>query len=156
MAARAKAIRLMEKTVTSLLWSLQLVESQPFMLKAPGDLLKIGAVSARSNISVKTIRFYCDEGLLLPVSRTDSRYRLFDESVFDDLGLILRLRAMDLPLDLVKQVIQAQRSGICTCSDLKLTMRKKLREIHERLNELKLLETEIKTMLKSWEPCGGA
>lgn len=72
------------------------------MLKAPGDLLKIGAVSARSNISVKTIRFYCDEGLLVPVSRTDSRYRLFDGSVFDDLGLILRLRAMDLPLDLVK------------------------------------------------------
>ena len=116
------------------------------MPKAPGDLLKIGAVSARSNISVKTIRFYCDEGLLLPVSRTDSRYRLFDESVFADLGLILRLRAMDLPLDLVKQVIQAQRSGICTCSDLKATMRKKLSEIHERVDELKVLENEIKTM----------
>ena len=126
------------------------------MPKAPGDLLKIGAVSARSNISVKTIRFYCDEGLLLPVSRTDSRYRLFDESVFADLGLILRLRAMDLPLDLVKQAIQAQRSGICTCSDLKATMRGKLSEIHERVDELKVLETEIKTMLKSWEPCGGA
>jgi DNA-binding transcriptional MerR regulator len=126
------------------------------MLKAPGDLLKIGAVSARSNISVKTIRFYCDEGLLLPVSRTNSRYRLFDESVFADLGLILRLRAMDLPLDLVKQVIHAQRSGICTCSDLKATMREKLSEIHERVDELKVLETEIKTMLKSWEPCGGA
>jgi len=124
--------------------------------KAPGDLLKIGAVSARSNISVKTIRFYCDEGLLLPVSRTNSRYRLFDESVFADLGLILRLRAMDLPLDLVKQVIHAQRSGICTCSDLKATMREKLSEIHERVDELKVLETEIKTMLKSWEPCGGA
>lgn len=126
------------------------------MPKAPGDLLKIGAVSARSNISVKTIRFYCDEGLLLPVSRTNSRYRLFDESVFADLGLILRLRAMDLPLDLVKQVIHAQRSGICTCSDLKATMREKLSEIHERVDELKVLETEIKTMLKSWEPCGGA
>ena len=132
------------------------MESQPFVPQAPGDLLKIGVVSARSNISVKTIRFYCDEGLLLPVSRTDSRYRLFDESVFDDLGLILRLRAMDLPLELVKKVIQAQRSGICTCSDLKTTMREKLSEIHERLDELKVLETEIKMMLKSWEPCGGA
>ena len=64
--------------------------------------------------------------------------------------------ALDLPLDLVKKVIQAQRSGICTCSDLKTTMREKLSEIHERLDELKVLETEIKTMLKSWEPCGGA
>ena len=132
------------------------MESQPFVPQAPGDLLKIGVVSARSNISVKTIRFYCDEGLLLPVSRTDSRYRLFDESVFDDLGLILRLRAMDLPLALVKQVIQAQRSGICTCSDLKATIREKLGEIHDRLNELKMLESELKMMLKSWEPCGGA
>ncbi len=35
-------------------------------------------------------------------------------------------------------------------------MREKLSEIHERLNELKILESELKTMLKSWEPCGGA
>ena len=132
------------------------MESQCPMQKTPGDLLKIGAVSALTNVSVKTIRFYCDEGLMLPVSRTDSRYRLFNESFLDDLGLILRLRAMDLPLALMKKVIQAQRSGICTCSDLKATMREKLSEIHERLNELKILESELKTMLKSWEPCGGA
>ena len=78
------------------------------MPQMPGELLKIGAVSARSNVSVKTIRFYCDEDLLQPTSRSDSRYRLFDESVFEDLGLILRLRAMDLPLALIQKVIQAK------------------------------------------------
>ena len=35
-----------------------------------GDLLKIGAVAQRSGVPVKTIRFYCDEGLLQPASRS--------------------------------------------------------------------------------------
>ena len=125
------------------------------MPQMPGELLKIGAVSARSNVSVKTIRFYCDEDLLQPTSRSDSRYRLFDESVFEDLGLILRLRAMDLPLALIQKVIQAKRSGVCTCNDLQATIREKLSEIHQRVNELQTLESELKTMLNSWERCGG-
>ncbi len=67
-------------------------------MTASDALLKIGAVAERSGVSVKTIRFYCDQGLLQPVARSDGRYRLFDDSVFAELALIRRLRAMDLPL----------------------------------------------------------
>lgn len=41
----------------------------------------IGTVPRRSGLSVKTIRFYDDEGLLEPVGRSESGYRLFDERV---------------------------------------------------------------------------
>jgi hypothetical protein len=57
------------------------------------ELQKIGAVAARSGVSVKTIRFYCDQGLLQPSGRSEGRYRLFDESVDSDLALIRTLRA---------------------------------------------------------------
>lgn len=33
--------------------------------------MKIGEVAARSGLSVKTIRFYCDEGLIHPIERSD-------------------------------------------------------------------------------------
>ena len=77
-----------------------------------GDLLKIGAVAQRSGVPVKTIRFYCDEGLLQPASRSEGRYRLFDQSVFAELALIRNLRAMDLPLSAVHGVLTARRSGV--------------------------------------------
>ena len=124
-------------------------------MTASDALLKIGAVAERSGVSVKTIRFYCDQGLLQPVTRSDGRYRLFDDSVFAELALIRRLRAMDLPLATVGSVLGARRSGICTCNDLQATIRGKLTEIQQRVNELQILEAELNTMLNTWERCGG-
>ena len=33
--------------------------------------LKIGEVAGRSGLTVKTIRFYCDEGVIQPISRSE-------------------------------------------------------------------------------------
>ncbi|MBV2350388.1 MerR family transcriptional regulator [Synechococcus sp. HK05] len=119
------------------------------------ELLKIGAVAQRSGVPVKTIRFYCDEGLLQPTSRSEGRYRLFDQSVFAELALIRNLRAMDLPLSAVHGVLNARRSGVCTCADLQATIRGKLGEIHSRIEDLQTLESDLQAMLAGWQSCGG-
>jgi DNA-binding transcriptional MerR regulator len=120
-----------------------------------GELLKIGAVAQRSGVPVKTIRFYCDEGLLQPTSRSEGRYRLFDQSVFADLALIRNLRAMDLPLSAIHGVLSARRSGVCTCADLQATIRGKLGEIQSRIEALQSLESDLQAMLAGWQSCGG-
>lgn len=81
------------------------------------ELEKIGAVAARSGVSVKTIRFYCDQGLLQPSGRSEGRYRLFDASVYGELALIRTLRALDIPLATIAAVLEARRSGVCTCDN---------------------------------------
>ncbi|EDY39888.1 transcriptional regulator, MerR family [Cyanobium sp. PCC 7001] len=116
---------------------------------------QIGVVAKRSGVSVKTIRFYSDQGLLRPVSRTEGRYRLFDESVYRDLSLIRTLRAMDIPLETVGSVLEARRSGICTCDNLQATLRHKASEIQQRIADLQELEAELSGMLRHWEACGG-
>ena len=78
------------------------------------QLQKFGAVAERTGISVKTIRFYCDQGLLQPAGRSEGRYRLFDESVDGDLALIRTLRGLDIPLPTITAVLKARRSGVCT------------------------------------------
>jgi hypothetical protein len=49
-----------------------LVESQVALAQS----LKIGQVANRSGLTVKSIRFYCDEVLIKPISRSDGGYRL--------------------------------------------------------------------------------
>jgi DNA-binding transcriptional MerR regulator len=105
----------------------------------PAQLLKIGAVASRSGLSVKTIRFYCDEGLIQPSGRSEGGYRLFDEGVFAELALIRTLRAMELPLADVRQTLEARRSGVCTCSDLKARIRGKAGEIGEKIRAMQNL-----------------
>ena len=119
------------------------------------DLQKIGAVAARSGVSVKTIRFYCDQGLLQPSGRSEGRYRLFDESVDSDLALIRTLRGLELPLPTIKAVLEARRSGVCTCNNLQATIRSKAGEIQQRIADLQSLHAELNELLSTWHRCGG-
>jgi DNA-binding transcriptional MerR regulator len=116
---------------------------------------RIGVVAQRSGVPVKTIRFYCDEGLLHPVGRTEGRYRLFDEGVYRELALIRTLRAMEIPLDTIRSVLEARRSGLCTCENLQATIRRKAGEIQQRIDDLHALQAELSAMLDDWESCGG-
>jgi DNA-binding transcriptional MerR regulator len=119
------------------------------------ELEKIGAVAARSCVSVKTIRFYCDQGLLQPSGRSEGRYRLFDASVYGELALIRTLRALDIPLATIAAVLEARRSGVCTCDNLQATIRGKAGEIQERIADLQALHSELNGLLSAWQRCGG-
>ena len=119
------------------------------------QLQKIGAVAARTGISVKTIRFYCDQGLLQPSGRSEGRYRLFDGSVDGDLALIRTLRGLDIPLPTITAVLRARRSGVCTCNNLQATIRDKAGEIQQRIANLQSLHAELNGLLSSWQGCGG-
>ncbi|WP_225867219.1 MerR family DNA-binding protein [Cyanobium sp. PCC 7001] len=112
-------------------------------------------MAARSGVSVKTIRFSCDQGLLLPVSRTAGRYRLFDEAVDKDLSLIRTLRALDIPLDTIRTVLEARRSGLCTCENLQATIRAKIGDIQRRIEDLHTLRDDLTSLLEHWQSCGG-
>lgn len=119
------------------------------------ELEKIGAVAARSGVSVKTIRFYSDQGLLQPSGRSEGHYRLFDGSVYGELALIRTLRALDIPLATIAAVLEARRSGVCTCDNLQATIRGKAGEIEQRIADLQELHQELSAMLSSWQSCGG-
>ena len=118
-------------------------------------LLKIGDVAARSGLSVKTIRFYCDEGLIHPASRSDGGFRLFSPDVFEELTFIRTLRALEIPLPDVLKILESRRSGICTCTSLQSTIRSKAGEIEEKISALRAMHIELMDLLNDWQDCGG-
>ena len=104
---------------------------------------------------MKTIRFYCDQGLLQIAGRSEGRYRLFDESVDSALALIRTLRGLDIPLPTITAVLEARRSGVCSCYSLQATILSKAGEIEQRIADLKSLHAELKGLLSTWQRCGG-
>ena len=144
---------------TLLRCTLPLVESQvvpaPSLGRALCPSLKIGEVARRSGLTVKTIRFYGDRGLIQPISRSTGGYRLFDVGVLAELTLIRTLRAMEIPLPDVRRILEARRSGVCTCTDLKALIHAKAGDIGEKIIAMQALHTELVALLSSWEACGG-
>jgi DNA-binding transcriptional MerR regulator len=131
----------------------RIVESGTLFVDAPA--LRIGQVADASGLSVKTVRFYCDEGLIRTVSRTQGGYRLFHPAVLDELVLIRSLRAMDVPLPELKRILDVRRSGFCNCSALKTSIRDRIESISARVSELESMRNELSRLLGSWKDCGG-
>lgn len=122
---------------------------------AAAGLLKIGEVAARSGLTVKTIRFYCDEGLIQPTSRSDGGFRLFNPEALNDLAFIRTLRGLDIPLPDVMKILESRRSGICTCTSLQSTIRSKAGEIEHKITALRAMHVELMELLNHWQDCGG-
>ena len=117
--------------------------------------LRIGQVAEATGLSVKTVRFYCDQGLIGTVARSAGGYRLFDPAVVGELGLIRALRAMDVPVPQIRRILDVRRSGHCNCGALKSSIQGRLRSIDQRLTELAAMKAELSQLLSSWEECGG-
>ncbi|MFI6028540.1 MerR family transcriptional regulator [Amycolatopsis magusensis] len=75
----------------------------------PITVLGIGELARRTGVPVRTVRFYCDEGILEPV-RSAGGHRRFDVTAVEQLTLIRRLRGLGLGLPSIRQVLAGQRS----------------------------------------------
>ncbi len=76
----------------------------------PGPaLLLIGPFSRASCLSVKTLRAYHEAGLLVPaVVDPRTGYRSYEIAQLTDAAVIRRLRALDVPLEAIGQILEAR------------------------------------------------
>lgn len=76
----------------------------------PGALMSIGELARTTGLTVRTIRFYCDEGIL-ESQRSAGGHRMFDaDSATQRLLLVRQLRALGLGLDPITNVLQGELS----------------------------------------------
>ncbi|MFN9635970.1 MAG: MerR family transcriptional regulator [Synechococcaceae cyanobacterium] len=122
----------------------------------PSPSLRIGEVARRTGLPVKTIRYYCDEGLLQPRARSSGGYRLFDEENLAELAIIRALRAMDVSIPELARILEVRRAGVCNCSVLKDSISAKMESIDRRMCELSAMKDELARLLNSWQDCGGS
>jgi DNA-binding transcriptional MerR regulator len=74
------------------------------------DGMTIGQLAARTGLSVRTLRFYADAGILPEARRSDSGYRLFAPDAVARARLVRTLRELGVGLDDVKRVLAAEVS----------------------------------------------
>lgn len=76
-----------------------------------GDgLFTIGALARRTGLTVKTIRFYSDTGIVPSTVRSPAGYRLYDITALARLNLVRTLRDLGLELAVIRQVLDREIS----------------------------------------------
>lgn len=114
--------------------------------------LKIGEVAARSGISVKTIRYYEELGLLAPtVDRSSTGYRMFQLEVIKRLKFIKRAQALGLNLREIQTLLSVYDRGKLPCPEVKQQLQSKVEAIAEQIQALENLKSQLQTLLDCWE-----
>ncbi|MCX4765098.1 MerR family transcriptional regulator [Streptomyces sp. NBC_01275] len=73
-------------------------------------LFTIGELARSTGLTVRTIRYWSDEGVLTPVARSTGGYRLYDAESAARLELIRTLRELGLGLLDVRRVLAGERT----------------------------------------------
>ncbi|WP_341720970.1 MerR family DNA-binding transcriptional regulator [Micromonospora sp. FIMYZ51] len=78
--------------------------------------MRIGELSARTGASVRMLRYYEEQGLLTPV-RTDSGYRIYQETDVDRVARIRCMLSAALPSGVVGQALKFLLDGRAAIPD---------------------------------------
>jgi len=79
--------------------------------------MKIGELAKETGVSIRTLHYYDETGLLSPSSRGDSGHRIYDKSDVVRLHRILCLKKLDLSLEEIRDVIGKSNAQIETLLD---------------------------------------
>ncbi|MDX2934334.1 MerR family transcriptional regulator [Streptomyces ipomoeae] len=69
------------------------------------ELWSIGELAEHAGVTVKTVRFYSDRGLLPEAARSAGGHRRYGREAVDRLRLIRSLRTLDLPVGAIDRVL---------------------------------------------------
>jgi MerR family transcriptional regulator, copper efflux regulator len=106
-------------------------------------LLTIGQIAKRSGVGVETVRFYEHEGLIEDPPRRTSGYRQYSPDVIARIKFIKRAKELGFSLKEIRELLALRSDPKTTCSDIKQRAQAKLKDIEERLRDLKKMRDAI-------------
>lgn len=111
----------------------------------------IGDLSKRTDVPVKTIRYYEDFGILDKPKRTESEYRVYGQKDIDKLLFVKKAKELGLKLSEIKEIICCADEGLKPCCSLVRNLfTRKIREYEDKIMELNAAKRRIEDKLNKW------
>ncbi|MFB2920666.1 heavy metal-responsive transcriptional regulator [Aerosakkonema funiforme] len=107
----------------------------------------IGSVAKESGVSIKTIRYYEELGLLKASGRTEGKFRLFTPDVLARLSFIKRAQSLGLTLLEIRELLLVHDQGNLPCEQIKTKLQDKVNDIEQQIQQLLILKLELEGLL---------
>jgi DNA-binding transcriptional MerR regulator len=105
--------------------------------------MKIGEVASRSGVTVDTVRFYEQVGVLAPPARTESGYRDYTPDTVERIRLTRELQAIGFTLKDAVGALAAHDAGGATCESEQWRLQSVLDRVDAKLADLEALRARI-------------
>lgn len=107
-----------------------------------------GQLARLAQINPETVRFYEQEGLLTPPSRTAAGYRKFAEAAVDRLEFLKRAKALGFSLGEIRELLAIQDQHADPCMEVRDVVQNKLKIVRAKKAELEKLEAQLSSALR--------
>lgn len=85
-------------------------------------MMTVKVISNLTGVSIRTLRYYDEIGLLAPAGYTDSGYRLYDDTTLERLQQILLFKELNFSLDEIKNIISSPNFDVTKALEQQITM----------------------------------
>jgi DNA-binding transcriptional MerR regulator len=113
--------------------------------------LKIGEVAKQAGVNVQTLRYYERVGILKPVIRRESGYRIYGAYAVKTVLFIKKSQELGFSLDEIKELLQLKASEVSKCEEVQVKARKHLGLIELRIAKLSQMKSVLGTFIDRCE-----
>jgi MerR family transcriptional regulator, copper efflux regulator len=113
----------------------------------PTKTMKIGELSSKSQVPIRTIRYYEEIGLLPVPDRSEGHFRLFPSETIQRLLFIKRLQILGLSL----HCLVLFDRGELPCAELRIKLERHIEAIDQQIQEMAALRQQLCDTLQDWD-----
>ena len=112
-------------------------------MESKGVILNIGKAAKLSNLTVKTVRYYADIGLVSPVKNNNTGYRDFSEDDVARLQFVSKARKFNFTIQECEELLSLYSDKDRSSREVKSLTLEKISEIDAKLFELRELRQQL-------------
>lgn len=110
------------------------------------ELMRIGVLAEKTGTTVETIRYYEKEGLLPKPFRSQSNYRLYNDSHMERLNFILRCRTLDMTLEEVRTLLRYWDEPDRECAEVNNLIDEHIVAVERQIAKLNQLKQHLTSL----------
>ena len=114
------------------------------MVMSMNHAMTIGEAAKSSAVSAKMIRHYESIGLLPKAQRTESGYRLYDETDVHTLRFIQRARSLGFPLETIRTLLALWRNRRRSSAQVKDLAERHVADLERKISEMQSMVRTLK------------
>lgn len=114
--------------------------------------MRIGELAEQVGVSVETIRYYEQQGLLEKPARSASNYRRYGPEAAKRLGFIRQCRALGIGLTEIRPLLKLAQAPGAHCGEVDALLDEHIRKVREQRRNLAKLERQLKSLRADCKP----